>query len=55
MLYAIEDNGVKGIDNASHRLFVKAKRDLEVLPPTHNALELHIKRLNYQAKLSRGE
>ena len=31
--------------------FVKAKRDLDVLPPTHGALELHITRANYQAKI----
>ena len=31
--------------------FVKAKRDLDALPPTHGALELHITRANYQAKI----
>ena len=31
--------------------FVKAKRDLDVLPPFHGALELHITRANYQAKI----
>ena len=31
--------------------FVKAKRDLDVLPPTHGALELHITRAIYQAKI----
>ena len=30
---------------------VKAKRDLDVLPPTHGALELQITRANYQAKI----
>ena len=30
---------------------MKAKRDLEMLPPTNYALELHIKRPNYQAKI----
>ena len=30
---------------------MKAKRDLNVLPPTHGALELHITRANYQAKI----
>ena len=34
-----------------HSLFVKAKHDLDVLPPTHGALELHITRANYQAKI----
>ena len=33
--------------------FEKAKCDLEMLPPTHYALELHIKRSNYQAKIGR--
>ena len=31
-------------------VFVKAKRDLDVLPPTYDPLELHITRANYQAK-----
>ena len=31
--------------------FVKAKRDLDVLPPTHGALELHITSAIYQAKI----
>ena len=31
--------------------FVKAKRDLDVLLPTHGALELHITRANYQVKI----
>ena len=30
---------------------MKAKRDLEVLPPTHGALKFHITRENYQAKI----
>ena len=30
--------------------YVKAKRDLEMLPPTHHVLELHIKRQNYHDK-----
>ena len=49
-----EENGVKAIDKVRHRLFVKAKCDLEMLPPTHNALELHIKRSNNQAKICKG-
>ena len=32
-------------------IFVKAKRDIDVLPPTHGVLELHITRTNYQAKI----
>ena len=31
--------------------FLKAKHDLEMLPPTHGSLELHITRENYQAKI----
>ena len=42
---------IRGIDDARHSLFVKAKRDLEVLPPNHGAFELHITRANYQAKI----
>ena len=43
----------KGIDDTRHNIFVEAKRDLEVLPPTHGALELHvhITRANFQAKI----
>ena len=32
-------------------LFVKTKHDLDVLPPTHGALELHITRTNYKVKI----
>ena len=39
------------LDDVRHCLFVKAKRDLDVLPPTYGALELHIKRANYEAKI----
>ena len=34
-LYGVEEKGVKGIDNARHSLFVKVKRDFEMLPPIH--------------------
>ena len=47
-LYGIGENDVRGIDDARHSLFVKAKCDLDVLPSTHGALELHITRANYQ-------
>ena len=30
---------------------MKVKRDLDVLPPTHGALDLHITTANYQAKV----
>ena len=34
-LYGIGKKDVRDIDDARHRLFVKVKRDLDVLPPTH--------------------
>ena len=40
-LYEIGEEDVRGIDDARHSLFVKAKRGLDMLPPTHGALELH--------------
>ena len=48
-MYGIGENDVRGI-YARHSHFVKAKRDLDVLPPTHGA-ELHFTRANYQAKI----
>ena len=50
-LYGIGKKDVRDIDDARHRLFVKVKRGLDVLPPTHGTLELHIIRANYQAKI----
>ena len=50
-LHGIGEKDVRGIDNARHSLYVKVKRDLEVLPPAHGALELHITRAIYQAKI----
>ena len=50
-LYGIGEKDVIGIDDARHSLFVKVKRDLDVLPPTHGTLELYINRTNYQAKI----
>ena len=47
----LEKKDARGIDDARQSLFVKAKRDLDVLLPTHRALELHITRANYQAKI----
>ena len=46
MLYVIHEDSV---DDARHLLFDKAKRTLEMLPPTTDALKLHIARANYQA------
>ena len=42
------------IHHVAHSLIVKGKRDLEMLPPTHYTLALHIKILNYQAKICKG-
>ena len=50
-MYGIGEKGAKGIDDARHNLFVKAKRDLEVLPQTHGALDLTITKATYQAKI----
>ena len=50
-LYGIGEKDVRGFDDARHTLFAKAKSDLDVLPPIHGALELHITRANYQAKI----
>lgn len=47
LLYGLKE--VTGIDDARRILFVKAKRALEMLPPTKDALELHVARSNYQA------
>ena len=50
-LYWIGEKDVSGIDDARHSLIVKRKRDLDMLPPTHGALKLHITRANYQVKI----
>ena len=55
LLYGIGEIDVRAIDDARHSLLVRTKRDLDVLPPTHGALELHITRTNYQAKIWRQE
>ena len=39
------------VDEARLQLFGKAKKGLEMLPPTKDALELHTIRANYQAKI----
>ena len=51
ILYGISEEAAVGIDDARRSLFVKAKRALEMLPPTRDALELHVSRANYQAKV----
>ena len=53
-LYVIEENDVKGFDDAWHGLFVEAKRDIEMLPQTHGTLELHIIRVNMHAGRQAG-
>ncbi len=40
-----------GVDRARHDLLQKGKKALEMLPPTSDALELHMSRANYQAKV----
>ena len=47
----LEKKDVRGINDARHSLFMKAKRELDVLPPSHGALELLITRANFLAKL----
>ena len=49
-VYGIGENDVRDIRYARHSHFVKAKRDLDVLPLTHGA-ELHFTRAKYQAKI----
>ena len=46
-LYGIGEKDVRGIDDARHSLFVKAKRYLDVFPPTRGAIALHSTRANY--------
>jgi hypothetical protein len=48
-LYSIPDQIT--VNSARLQLFSKAKKDLELLPPTHDALELHVARANEQAKI----
>jgi len=41
----------KGCDTARLEVFQKGKKALEMLPPTTDALELHLKRANFQTKV----
>ena len=50
-MYRIGVRDAKGIGDAMHNHFVKAKRDLEVLSTTHGTLELHITKVNYKANI----
>ena len=50
MLYK-SPHSSSGVDRARHDLFQKGKKALEMLPPTSDALELHMSRTNYQAKV----
>jgi hypothetical protein len=43
--------GLQTVDSARLNMFSKANTDLELLPPTRDALELHVQRANYQAKI----
>ena len=47
-MHGIEE---KDVDTTRQILFVKTKRNLEILPPTNYALSLHNKRYYYHAKL----
>ena len=49
-LYGVP-NPTRGVDVGRHDVFVRGKKDLEKLPPTKDALELHYARSNYQAKI----
>jgi len=42
---------MSGVDRARHDLFQKGKKAIEMLPPTSDALELHLSRANHQAKV----
>ena len=44
-----KDKHALDIDICRNRLFMKANKSLEMLPPTKDALELHTKRALYQA------
>ena len=46
LLYVTHEDSV---DDARRSVCVKAKKTLEKLPPTTDALELHIAKANYQA------
>ena len=50
-MYGIGEKDVRGSDDARHSLSVKAKRDQDMFPLSHGALELHITRTYYQAKV----
>ena len=45
-MYVIHEDSV---DDARRSLFDKGQKRLEMLPPTTDALKLHIARTNYQA------
>jgi hypothetical protein len=49
-LYKAEDI-TTGVNAARARMFDKGKVALEMLPPTQDALELHLSRANYQARI----
>ena len=44
-------NPQEGVDQARHDLFEEGQKDLERLPPTKDALQLHAACCNYQAKV----
>ena len=44
-------NVTSGVIKGRIELFLKGKKDIECLPPTYDALKLHLSRRNYQAKI----
>ena len=50
MLYK-SPHASSGVDGARHDLFQKGNKALEMLPPTSDALALHMSRANYQTKV----
>lgn len=45
-----DSSTLSNVNQDSLQLFKKAKKDLEMLPPTRGTLKLHILRANYKAK-----
>ena len=50
LLYKSPHSGL-GVDRARHDSCQGGKKAIEMLPPTSDALELHVSRANYQAKI----
>lgn len=50
-LYGGDGTEIVDVDLMRYNLFSKAKKSLDLLPPTKDALELHCRRVNFQAKI----